>query len=206
MVKTSVLEKLRDAELMTYIAPESRFTPDAIEYASSILRERGHLFSDEETSRIKNLIESKRQKTAFENSDNKNRWDKNLTSDETAIKLYTNKVIWVFSILFGVIFGAVLQSINFAKISKKKGLYFSLAFGVIYTIIQIFLVDYIEEIYNRKSTFFFSLLGVLGLHLIHEKKFPKDKKYQAKSFVVPLLVAVLIYAPIVYFTIFRKNG
>ncbi|MCL1672427.1 hypothetical protein [Elizabethkingia ursingii] len=52
MVKKSTLEKFSDTELKKYIAPESRFTPKAVQMALEILKERGHQFSDQESALI----------------------------------------------------------------------------------------------------------------------------------------------------------
>ncbi|UWX60870.1 hypothetical protein N0B40_01065 [Chryseobacterium oranimense] len=52
----NILEKMSDQELERYIKPESRFTPDAVKYASEILQSRGRVFSAEEKKWINSSI------------------------------------------------------------------------------------------------------------------------------------------------------
>lgn len=203
MVNKKIIEKLSDKELENYIKPESRFVSEAIKCAFGILKERGKSFSESESERILNLIETKKE---IENRIEpiNDSWDKNLIKEASAIELYTNRLIWVFSIFFGVIFGTVLQISNFVKIKNSKGIYLSLAFGIIYTIFQLYALNYIEENFlnlnTGKSTltYLFSGIGAYGLFYIRESLFPKKIEYRAKSFIVPLIIAIIIYIPVIY--------
>src|SRR5690554_5659008 len=47
-VKKSVLEKMTSKELENYIKPESKFVPEAIEYAFEILKSREYQFTETE--------------------------------------------------------------------------------------------------------------------------------------------------------------
>ena len=58
MVKRKVLEKLSDIELEKYIKPESRFVPEAIEFAFDILKQRGRIFFFFLIGKIQNLIKT----------------------------------------------------------------------------------------------------------------------------------------------------
>ena len=60
MVKRKVLEKLSDIELEKYIKPESRFVPEAIEFAFEILKQRGRIFTETEIVQIASLIKTKK--------------------------------------------------------------------------------------------------------------------------------------------------
>lgn len=55
-VQKSVLEQKTDRELEEYIQSESRFTPQAINYAFEILKSRGKKFSEKEVEIIYSLI------------------------------------------------------------------------------------------------------------------------------------------------------
>lgn len=204
MVKRKVLEKLSDSELEKYLKPESRFVPEAIQFAYEILKERGKQFSEIETNRIENLINSKIESEKTNEPIYKNGWDKNLTENDNAIELYTNKLIWIFSIAFGVIFGTVLQAINYRKVKNNNGLIFTILFGILYTIFQIYISSYVEENFpnfqarGRSLTFILSGIGATGLFVIREKIFEIKNEYKAKSFVAPLIISILIYIPIIY--------
>ncbi len=56
-VNKSVLEKKTDKELEEYLKPETRYVPEAIEYAYNILKDRGREFSDEEEVRLHDIFE-----------------------------------------------------------------------------------------------------------------------------------------------------
>ena len=204
MVKRKVLEKLSDSELEKYLKTESRFVPEAIQFAYEILKERGKQFSEIETNRIENLINSKIESEKTNEPIYKNGWDKNLTENDNAIELYTNKLIWIFSIASGVIFGTVLQAINYRKVKNNNGLIFTILFGILYTIFQIYISSYVEENFpnfqarGRSLTFILSGIGATGLFVIREKIFEIKNEYKAKSFVAPLIISILIYIPIIY--------
>ncbi|VEH22048.1 Uncharacterised protein [Chryseobacterium nakagawai] len=54
--KKNVLEKMSDRELEQYIKPDSKFVPQAIQYAYEILQSRGRTFTNEEQDHINSLI------------------------------------------------------------------------------------------------------------------------------------------------------
>ena len=140
MVKRKVLEKLSDIELEKYIKPESRFVPEAIEFAFDILKQRGRIFTETEVGQIQSLIKTKKDsEPKFEEIKNDG-WDKNFTEDENAIELYTNKLIWIYCLLVGVVFGSLLQVYNFIKIKNTKAAVVTLLFGIIYSTLQIILL------------------------------------------------------------------
>ena len=206
MVKRKVLEKLSDIELEKYIKPESRFVPEAIEFAFDILKQRGRIFTETEIGQIQNLIKTKKDnENKFEEIKN-NGWDKNFTEDENAIELYTNKLIWIYCLLVGVIFGSLLQVYNFIKIKNTKAAVVTLIFGIIYSTLQIILMSYIGDItYGRYSLrIFLSGIGAFGLIVIKENIFKDKTKYRAKSIVFPVIFAVIIHIYLIY-TIFYES-
>ncbi|WP_415326638.1 hypothetical protein [Chryseobacterium sp. MMS23-Vi53] len=52
MVKKNVLNKLSDFELEKYLKEGNQFTPEASEMAFDILKERGRIFTEQETTDI----------------------------------------------------------------------------------------------------------------------------------------------------------
>lgn len=199
MVNKKILEKLSDPELESYVKPDSRYVPDAIQYAFDILKNRGRIFKDEEITRINEMISKKDLQEKEDYPKNKG-WDENATEDENAIELYSDRLIWVFCFLFGTIFGSILQAVNFFKIGKKTLFCITIAFGILYTIFQIYVIGLLSE-YFKSTTYmaiFFSGIGATFLFISREKLFPKDLKYRKKSFVLPLIISVLVYIPIIY--------
>ncbi|MDR2269569.1 MAG: hypothetical protein LBF27_01580 [Sphingobacterium sp.] len=198
MVNRSVIKKLSDNELEKYIKPDSRSVADAVQYAYEILKERGRNFTPAESEQIEALI-NRKQETEFAEE---NLLDEGATTDENAIELYKNSAILFFSLFFGVIFGAVLQALNFVKIKDYKGAIVSLLFAIGFTVLQIFIIGYIGGNYMdiTDSSFYIRLflsgIGVVGLSLIRGLMFPKDLKYRSRSTVVPVVISFLILAVI----------
>lgn len=206
MVRRKVLEKLSDIELEKYIQHESRFVPQAIEFAFDILKQRGRIFTENEIEEIQSLIKTKKDSEPKFEEINNDGWDKNFTEDENAVELYTNKLIWIYSLLVGVVFGSLLQVYNFIKIKNTKAAFVTLLFGIIYSTLQVVTMDYIGDVsYGRYSlNIFLSGLGALGLTVIKEIIFRDSTKYRAKSIVLPVIFAVFIHIYLFY-TIFYES-
>lgn len=203
MVNRKVIEKLSDKELENYIKPENRFVSPAITFAYTVLQARGHLFDESERHRIEEMIAEKSQSEADDREKYDIAWDENITEDTSAIELYSNKMIWVFSMLFGVFFGGILQAINFFRLKNKKVALLSATFGILFSAGQVLLLNYLETLdyqltNSRYLTFILSAIGAAILILIRDRSQPKELKYKGRSFVVPLLVALVIYIPIAY--------
>ena len=190
MVSKKVIAKLSDRELENYLKPDSRFVSKSVCLAFDILKERGKAFSPAEAERIQQLIQSK-EEAENESVTMDDKWDKNLTEDQTAIELYSNKVIWFFSVVFGVLFGTALQVFNFFKVNDRKGATISLVFGLSYSV---------DVRYGKMSLrFLLDGLGAFGLSLIREQMFQSETQYRAKSFTVPLVITISIHLVIIYF-------
>ena len=199
-VKKSVLEAKKNNELYFYIQPESRFVAQAIKYSFDILKERGEIFSEEETNRIIKLIEDKNLKENQESIKDE-AWDKNSVEDSNAIELFSQLSIWGFCIAFGVVSGSILLAFNFKKLNKPKASVIVISFGILYTIFQYFAINYLEEVnfVIKRLTFTFSVIGASILHyLFWENYIGKEINYRKKSIIIPLIICIVIFIPIIY--------
>ncbi|PBJ06102.1 hypothetical protein [Flavobacterium sp. ACN6] len=199
-VKKSVLEGKKNNELYIYIQPESRFVAQAIKYSFDILKQRGEIFSEEETNRILKLIEEKSLKEKQE-SIGEEAWDKHSVEDNNAIELFSQLSIWGFSIAFGVIFGSILLAFNLKKLNKPKVSIIVVLFGILYTVFQFLAINYLEEInfVIKRQTFLFSGVGALILHYVFwENYIGKEISYRKKSIIKPLIICIVIFIPIIY--------
>lgn len=200
MINRKVLENLSDPELEKYIKKDSRFVPEAVELAYEILKKRGREFTSIEQEQIENLIQSK--KNVENKSDIKaNAWDKRLTSDPNAIHLFTNRVIGTFSIVFGVFIGSCLLVYNYFKIKNYTAAVCTFVFGILYTILQIVIVDRFVTGRSGSIVYLLSGIGGLGLYCIREYIFKSDILYRPKSFIVPLILSVIVMAIMLYFAV-----
>ena len=205
-VKKNILEAKKTSELYFYIQPESRFVSQGIQYSFDILKERGETFSFEETDRITKLIEEKKLTENQERVQTKN-WDKNSVEDHNAIELFSQLAIWCFSIIFGVIFGSFILALNFKKLNRSKLSIIVVVFGILYTVFQVLAIDYLQEInfFIRNLTYGFSAFGALILHYFWENYIGKEIAYRKKSILLPSILCILIYIPIVYLMYLNKS-
>lgn len=200
-VKISILEQRTTKELYQYIQPETRFVAQAVQFAFDILAKRGEIFDEAEAERINTLIAHKKLKEQQELI-KEEPWDKNAVKEEIdAIQLFSQLAIWGFSIAFGVIFGSVLLAFNFKILQKNKVAIGTIAFGILYTIVQILLLSYLDEnnMSFRNQTYLVSGIGACVLHYFFWETYISNQlKYKKKSILFPLAICLLIYIPIFF--------
>lgn len=198
MAKKSTLEKLSDTELKKYVAQESRFTPEAVQMALEILKERGNQFSDQESALIQKMIQDKKEAEIAEATEENEIWEDHITDDPNAIKLYSLGSIVVLSTLFGTIPGAILLALNFIKVKKYTSVIFVLLFGFIYPFVQYYLLDAISTLndnktHSRYSPETFSIItGGLILYATSALVMPKKLPYRAESLLLPVILACIM--------------
>ncbi|NPD44759.1 MULTISPECIES: hypothetical protein [unclassified Lentimicrobium] len=116
---------------------------------------------------------------------------------EAPIKIYSEKVIWMFSVLFATIFGAVLLLQNLISIGKKRLAYSILGASILYTILTIFLVNIPKE---PKASYVLILNMVGGFILVHvfqKRNFMDESIYPKKKFWQPLIISIMITIPFI---------
>ena len=85
MVKKSVLRKLSDYELNKYTKEDNRFTPEAVQMAFEILKERGQTFTNEEKISIQNTIQNKKESEAATKNEEIQDWKDHITTDSSGV-------------------------------------------------------------------------------------------------------------------------
>lgn len=201
-VKKSVIEQFDSKQLEKYLDPKTTYVSEAIGYAFDILKKRGRVFSPDEIQAIDELIANK-EKLENERKQAIYHIDKNATNDADAISLYSRNLLWIFGVLFSVAFASVLLAINFHKLNLKKAMVLTLLFGFIFTGLQVVFAEEIIALTNRtgmssSKSFLLSALGVIGLHYLWTRFIPVDLKYRTRSFIIPLIIALAIFIPVIY--------
>jgi len=124
--------------------------------------------------------------------------------DENSPTLYSDKVIYVFSILFSVLFGGILFSINLKQIDNKKGIVPTILFSLLYTIFSIYILNLINA--SSGIGLIFGGIGGLILNKIFWNKYiGKEVVYHKKSFVKPLIIALIIFTPLIILIIWSAS-
>lgn len=200
MVNRNVLRKLSNQELEGYLKEGNRFVPEAVQAAFEILEERGRIFNEQEKTAVQQLIQRKQEAEEAKRAEEVEVWKDHITEDPEAIKLYSRMTIFVSSILFSTIPGAILLSLNLIKLRKYFPAFLTLAFGVLFFIFQKYVL--LSHFDFGTSSRYSPEIGVIGigtlsLILISVLATPKKLPYRAASYIFPVILclgtAVVMY-------------
>lgn len=197
MVKRNVLSKLSNKELENYLNPENRFVPEAVQMAFEILEERGRIFTEAEKINIQNSIQHKKEIEATKKHEETEDWKDHITTDPSAVKLYSRTLILVSSFFLGTFFGAVLLSLNFLKLKKYIPAVFIFLFGTIYLPLQYYVYNFLVENHlvtsSRHSTEILPVIaGPIILIIIWVTIMPKRIVYRSQSYFFPVIFAIIM--------------
>ena len=185
-----------DVDLQEYIDNRVKYNPNAVFAAIDELKNRGRTFSDTEIETIKSDLDKQQEiskQRVADSSESAMKWDKNAVDDSDAPLLYSQKAIYSFSLFFGVLFGSILMTLNFRKTADKKGGLTALAFGVVYTAIQLWVLSFIPR--NTGLTLATSLGGAFILNLYFWNKFiGKETTYRKRPIWTPLILGIALAA------------
>lgn len=122
---------------------------------------------------------------------------------EAPVKIYSKKVIWVFSIIFSTIFGGVLLMYNLIDIGKRKEAALVLGFSVIYTFLAVYISN-IPEHPKTSITYLFNFIGgAILTEIFFKKHFSREDQYQKKKIWKPLIISILISLPFIIALIYN---
>lgn len=200
MVNKSVLRKLSNQELEGYLKEGNRFVPEAVQIAFEILEERGRVFNEQEKTAVQQLIQHKKEEEEAKRSEEVETWKDHITEDPDAIRLYSRMTIFVSSVLFSTIPGAILLALNLIRLKKYFHAFLSVVFGFLFFIFQKYVL---VSHFNFGTTSRYSpeigviAAGALSLLIISVLATPKKLPYRAESYIFPVILcagtAVLIY-------------
>lgn len=111
-------------------------------------------------------------------------------------KLYSKRVIYIFSVLFSTIFGTVILMSNLKQLGNTKGRLEVLIFGIIYTLGSFITLTNIQMQAN-----FGIPLNILGGLILNEffwnRYIGKETEFEKKSWHKPAIISGLICLPFV---------
>ncbi len=191
-----------DDGLQEYIDNRTKYTREAVEAAIFELQKRGRIFSDEDQANFRNEFQARFEATEKEEKQFfGNTWNKNVVTDENAPAYYSEKAIYIFTAFFSVLFGAVLLAINCRSTVTKKGVWEAIAFGIVYTSLQLWILSMIPR--NTGLTFAFSMGGAFLMNNFFWRKYiGKDTKYRTKPIWKPLIAGIIIFFPLLLAAIY----
>ncbi len=122
-------------------------------------------------------------------------------TDENAPLYYSERAIYMFSVFFSVIFGAVLLAINFRNTDEKKGVWEVITFGLVYT--GLWLLSVMPR--NTGITLAFSMgVALLINHFFWKKYIGKYTKYRTKPIWEPRIIGLIIFIPLLLAAIYGE--
>ncbi|MDR6457302.1 hypothetical protein J2786_000395 [Chryseobacterium vietnamense] len=201
MVNKNVLRKLSDQELEGYLKEGNRFVPEAVQIAFEILEERGRTFSEIEKTAVQQLIQHKKEEEEAKHTEEVETWKDHITQDSKAIRLYSRMTIFVSSVLFSTIPGAILLALNLIRLKKYFPAFLTVVFGFLFFIFQAYVLI---SRFDFGTTSSYSpeigvvAAGALGLLVISVVVTPKKLPYQAESYMFPVILCV-VTAVLMYF-------
>ena len=118
---------------------------------------------------------------------------------------YSERAIYVFSILFSTLFGAILMAINLKNSEKKKGTWQVVTFGLIYTIGISWGLSYAP----KSSTGLSIGLNAIGAYVLRQffwiKYIGKDVNYTKRSVLIPAIVGIFIALLVIVAVIYASG-
>ena len=203
-----LMTKKSDKELEEYLNNIMAYSRDIVEAAIQELKNRGRLFTEVELSTFESKIQERENTIGKNTITVRDSIEKNIVEDESALALYSRKTVDWTTLIFGIIVGSILMALNFKSVEKKKGIIAVLFFGILYFILEIFIMSFLPDNMASSLTNVVRLgLNGLGAYIMHtliwNKFIGKDFEYRKKTVWLPILIGIIIN---VLFILLRFNS
>ncbi len=205
---TDIASRLSDEELKDRIENRQKYLPETTEATVAELKRRGHVFSDEEITVINQDIKAQRDNAAIGGSRSLSRFNSqykyNLVEDPQAPVLYSRLALYTFTVLFGALYGSIMMAINCIKVNNRSGMVWVLLFGVVFTTIQVIGSGYV----NIGGSYYYLCGFVSGFcidYFFWNRFIGNTTFYRAKPIWIPLIIALLIAAFVIWSTIYSAT-
>ena len=191
-----ILSAKTDAQLKYYLDHVDKHTSEGVRAALAELKSR----NVELPEGIDEVIEEKISLKQSASYDSLNGWKKNVVKDIDAPEYYSQRAIYTFSILFSVLFGSVMLAINLKNNQKDWG--WPILFGFLYSVGCIYLGQFFPNNFSTILSLIINGIGVSTMYyLFWNKHIGKDTQYRAKPVWIPLIIALVIFIPLIYLII-----
>jgi len=186
-----------DSELEVYLIDIKKYNSTTIKLALAELQKRGKEFTTLQLEYIESVLKTKVQEEWMPGS-TKSRYTRNVVTDTEAPAFYSQTAIMVFSILFSVIFGAAMMSIN---IKNKTGKWIVIGVGIFFLVCIMVLSNFI-----KLSSLIVMGINAIGGSLLTEyfwkKYIGQNTLYRAKPIWIPLIISLTITIPLIFLAIY----
>lgn len=174
------------SELEEILHNKSQYQEDAILAVTWELEKRG---SSEYNELAQEILVQRTQREEI------NKKVSNYTDDPNAPQLYPKWSIWIISVLFTPLIGAIMMAMNLKRTEQKKQVPIVLAFSIIFVAIVIMTVNYMTTKFNS-STNWANILNFIGAAVLSEyfwkKHIGTEFKFRKRSPLIPFLISISI--------------
>jgi hypothetical protein len=196
-----------DDELYERINNRANYLPDTIEASVTELKNRGVTFDDDELLRIENDVQRKRSQantmagydSLFNNADKVRQ-----VKDTDAPVFYSKRAIYGFSIVFTVLFGAILFAINVWNSPKRNRAFLVIFYGFAYIVAQVMVGERLHA-----GTPYAVVSGILGAYPLNyffwNQYLGKATLYRVKPVWIPLTIGVVIFGAFILLVLYADN-
>lgn len=193
-----ILAEKTEEQLRYYLEHIDKHTDEGIRAALAELQQRNAELPED----IVDIVEQKLQERANTKVEVKKSWDTHMVQDEVSPHFYSQRAIYVFSILFSVFFGSFLLAANLKTIGKSR--FTVILYGFAYSVITIMVGEYIKV--DVLYAFIANSIGVIIMKaLFWDRLIGKETKYNAKPIWKPLIIGILISAVFITLVIYSTN-
>lgn len=185
---TLKMSKKSNQELEKIYEEKSKYTEEAVQAVIWELENRNLIEKSAELYKDPDKVVEQLNNTVL-----KGTLDSNQSPFEELVlpELYSKRTIQNFTIFFTTIFGAVLLMRNLKEMNKPKERFQVLVFGVGYTLLSIFLLNYLPKIFF--ITLLFNIVGyAILIEFFWNKTLGRDLEYKKKKVWKPLIISILI--------------
>lgn len=200
--------KLSDEELKVRIENRQKYLPETTEATVAELQQRGRVFSEEELNVIDQDIQAQRDNATIGGGGSSgffnNQYKYNIVEDPEAPMLYSRRTVYIFSVLFGALFGSIMMAINCGKVNNRMGIVWVLLFGVFFTVVQFIGLEYV----NGGSSYSYLCGFIAGACIdffFWNRLVGNSTFYRAKPIWIPLIIGLLFAAFVIWGTIYSAN-
>ncbi|MCP9198830.1 hypothetical protein MKO06_02860 [Gramella sp. GC03-9] len=127
-------------------------------------------------------------------TENQSQVSEQRSAQENLPRLYSKRVIYIFSVMFSTIFGTVILMSNLKQLGEKKARIEVLVFGIIFTIGTAITLNTVELQTNLGIP-----LNILGGVILNEffwnRYIGRETEFEKKSWHKPALISALITLP-----------
>lgn len=119
-------------------------------------------------------------------------------------RYYSEKAVYVFSILGGALFGSILMAINLKNSPTRKGVSPVLLFGVAFTVVQVIIMNFVPDRASSSLNIAFGIGAGLSIRQFFWRKYiGLNAIYNKRSVLVPTLILVGLFLIIILSVIAR---